>query len=325
MLRANGGTYANPMGFPGYDSLYSGSYQTYRWVMQHPIVQLVDAIAVGPILTSEWEYEKSDKRVPDSDVELVRSNLDPIRTQLLQDFFRVGRRYGWAGGEPRWEISQRGSETRLVAVKPLLHDITEILKDRYGNPTGLVNYRVPEDSDKTEVRLPFPYKGFLYTYDSYAGDPYGRSWLENIRATAWKDWLDAAQQLQLLGAKIAGITSVVISPPGEFLDEQGNRVSYRKNAEIAIGAIADGAAGVWFPSIALAIDEKGNIDAIKLMAELAGKSLTSIETLDFGNNAPAIKGQLERMIHAEELIFAGGLRPSRSGLQGSSGGDRGQS
>lgn len=317
-LFGNGGCFDNPLGFPGYGTLYSGSYPVYRWILQHPIVRLVRSIAISPIMVSTWEYEKADDAVADDYVDLVRRNFDPLRNSLLTNFFTPGRDMGWQGGEPIWEVVE--GEYRLVRMKPLVQDATECLQDNFGNFVGLRNYVPPKDKTG-HIDLPAPYKAWKYTYDGLNGYPYGRSWLENIRMTAWRDWLDCAQQLQKLGAKITGIVSIVISPAGSFPTGNPDKpfVTYRENAEKAINALARGAAGVWFPSLALGVDAKGNVDAMKLLAELAGKSATNIELADFGSNSPAITGILERMKHDEELMFAGGLRPPRTGLEAAHG------
>lgn len=311
----------NPIGFTGYGAPYSGSYEQYRWILQHPIVRLVRSIAVGPILSSTWEYGPTDKKVPEDWIELVKNNLDPLRSQLLSDFFVNGRDYGHACGEPIWETtsSQRNGETRLVRVKPLLHDVTKIRSDPHGNFTGVENYVAVEGQDENPIILAAPYKAFLYTYDSYAGYLYGRSWLENIRATAWADWMNAAQQLNKLGMKVSDTFLVVKTPSGTYPGPNGTRISYRDSAIELIADAASGAPGAWLPSLALNVNESGEIDALKMMAELASKSLTSLEALDFGSHSAAIKGLLERMVHDEELMFAGGLRPSRSGLEGEHG------
>lgn len=325
LMYANGGDPFNPMGFPGYGMLYTGTDTNYRWMLQHPVLRLVRSIAVGSIVSSTWEYVKSDKAVPDEQVELIADAFNPIRTQLVNDFYVRGRDHGWACGEPIWEsrlISGR-MRTVIARVKPLAPEHTEVLEDPCGNMTGLRN--MVRVTDVSSVDLPAPYKAWKYTYDSENGYHYGRSWLENVRATAWKDWLDCAQQLQKLGAKITGIITVITSPSGTFptgrkkADGTYEHVSYKENAELVVKALASGAPGAWMPALGIAVDPKGNIEANKVLNQLAGKPLINVDTKDFGSNAPAILGILDRMKHDEELMFAGGLRPARSGLEGQHG------
>lgn len=324
-MHANGGTRHNPMGFPGYEWAYTGSPLTYRWMLQHPVLRLVRSIAVGSIVSSTWEYEKSEETVPDERVEFVKYVFDRIRTHLLNDFFVRGRDFGWAPGEIIWGTETvRGKIQQIIQrIKPLSQEQTDVLEDGYGNFTGLRNY--VSSPDAAFADLAAPYKAWKYTYDSEAGYHYGRSWLENTRATAWKDWLDCLQQLQRLGSKITGIVTVVTSPAGTFptgrvgADGKPEYVSYKENAEIVIRALANGSPGAWMPALGIAVDPKGNVEANKVLSQLAGKPLINVDTKDFGSNSPAILGILERMKHDEELMFGGGLRPSRSGLEGQHG------
>lgn len=307
----------NPLAFPGWGRLYTGTYETYRWMLQHPIVQLARSIAVGPMAASTWEYEYVGEPVPEEWITLVREQMDALRLGLMDDFFMQGRDFGFSSGEMIWEV--RNGTTVLSRIKHLAHEACEALVDDGGNVIGVRNNRPRKNATQAYVDLATPFKAFHYAYDSYAGYPYGRSWLENIRTTAWADWLSCAQQLEKLGVRLTGIVSIITSPAGTFPGDDGERVSYRDNAIKAIDALGKGATGIWFPSISLNIDESGGVDSMKLIAELAAKSLTHIETKDFGNHSPAIQGLLARMVHDEELMFAGSLRPARSGLSGGQG------
>lgn len=316
MLWANGGTYENPMAFPGYGNLYTGTYSVYRWMLQHPVIRLVRSIATADILCNKWEYVGEDPK----DVDLVRKMMDPIRMDLLQDFYMRGRDFGWYGGELIWEL--RDTTTWLTRVKPLIVDRTDCLKDELGDFSGLFN-RCPVGINQItaeDVRLAAPFKAWKYTYDSEAGYLYGRSWLENVRMTAWRDWLDCAQQLQRLGAKITGIQLILTSPAGTYPgapDANGKptAISYRDTCEKIIKALANGSPGAWLPSLNLPTDVKGNLNTAKIIAELAQKSVISATLLNHGTNTPAIEGLIKRMVHDEELIFAGGLRPPHTGIQ----------
>jgi len=321
---ANGGSYLNPLGFPGYGMPYLGSYQTYRWMLQHPVLRLVRSICVGIILASVWEFEKEDNEDPtikDEWLDHVSKVYTKLRWHLITDFFIPGRDMGWQGGEPIWEYED--GKYILKRVKPLNQDHTEILEDKYGNFVGFRN-NVQIDN-KASVDLPAPYKAWKFTYDEPGNGHHGRSWLENCRATAWKDWLDAASQIQKIGSKISGTFTIIKSPAGTFpgpIDQttgKPKQISYKENAERTIKGLAEGAAGAWFPSLALAVDAKGNLDAMKVLAELAGKSLTSIDVVDHSGNAAAIGPMLERLKHDEELMFNAGLRSARVGLEATHG------
>lgn len=310
----------NSMAFPGWNhqGMYTGTYATYRWMWQHPIIRYAESVATSIIEASTWEYEKvkTTRRpdAPDEWLNLVTEVFDALRASLIRDFYIEGRRMAWAPGEIIWK--NEDDLLKIERVKPLVQDISELLQDKFGNIVGGVNYANPDQNSTGEIRLAAPFKFFYYAHLPTAGNPYGESWLEGCRATAWKDWMKCAQQIDKLANKITGVVTVITSPAGTFPGaEPGKTVTYQANAEKVIKALANGAAGVWMPSIGITPDARGNVDAIKLMAELAGKSLTNIQVLDFGQQSAAIEPILERMKHNEELMFNAGLRSARTGLE----------
>ncbi len=312
VLYASGGCSSNPMGFAGYGLGYGRTYLTYRWMLQNPIVRLVRAISTAPIVSSYWQYKAADDSVPQERVDLIQKMFDRVRQRAISDILR-GRDYGWSAFEPLWE--NRGGETWLKELKPLTPDYTTILTDDAGRfvglqanlRTGVEGMKVTTESGQVLMGLPAPYKAWVYTYDRECGNLYGRSWLENIRETAWKDWLDTSQQLQKLSGSIAG-TQVIIKSPDSA-----------KDVCIAlIKALANGAVGGWIPSMLVNIKPGDSINYQQLV-DLAKASIIDFELLDFGTRTPAIAGLLARLQHDEELIFAGGLRPSRSGMEGKHG------
>jgi hypothetical protein len=293
LLFGNGGCVGNPCGFPAYDKGYGRTYWTYDWMLRHPIVQLVREIRTAPIKASYWQYKPADKSVAKARVDFIEKMFDPIRAQSISEILD-GPDYGWAPFEPIWDNA--GGETRLLELKALEQQVNEqdaLAVDSAGNnATG----------------LPAPYKAWVYTYRKKKGNIFGLSWLENIRETAWKDWLDCAQQIQKIGAKIAGTQAIIKSPES------------KKAASIQlIKDLSNGAPGGWVPSLAANIDPGTQVDLWKLVMELTKASFVTIDVLDFGSTAPAITNILERMKHDEELMFAGGLRPSRTGLEGKHG------
>lgn len=321
----NGGTMDNPMGYPGWVSFYTGSILTYRWMLQLPVLRLVRSIDVGIISSSNWEYE-ADKGVPDNIKEFITSNMDRLRLKLIMEFFLRGRDYGSMSGEILWE--ERDGLLRIRDVKPLLNELCKSLQDRTGQVIGVRNNLRGQDASGKEVEfvdLALPYKGFHFTFDGEAGNPYGRSWLENCRATSFREWLNCSQQLQALGVKITGVVTIITAPSGRFptgkLNADGTMQfdTYKASSERVISGLAKGSAGAYVPGIGFDIDQKGNIDMMKLMAQLIGKSMVTVDIKDFGSQASAIEGILSRMKHAEVNMFAAGLRSSRTGLEGEHG------
>ena len=320
MLFAPGGSFLNPLGFAGWGNPYFGNELTYRLMLQHPVIRLVRSITVGIIAANTWEYEiveGREKFITEKQVKETGQILDGLRPRLMADFFARGRDYGWASGELIWKYAD--GQYELVRVKPLLNEVTKIIRDGNGNPIAIRN-EVSQNGEPF-VDLPMPYKAWKFTYDSEAGYVYGRSWLENFRSTAWIDWMDAMQQISKIGSKISGVITIIRSPAGTFpgppdpTTGKPTTVSYRQNAIDTIEALANGAAGAWFPSLGLLPDAKGNIDAMKVLVELAGKSLTDVSVEDFSGNSQAIGPLLDRVRHAEENMFAGGLRSPRVGME----------
>lgn len=310
LLWANDGCAFNPFGFPGYGSPYLRSYQTYRWMLNNPIVRHARSNVISPILASYFQYKKADESVSDARVKLIEKMFDNLRDNHIADWLR-GFDYGWAGFELIWDNA--AGETRLIETKPLLPERTTIMVNNAGRFTGLQQGgEILDLKVQTETGLipglPAPFKAWIYTCDKECGNLYGRSWLENIRQTAWKDWLDAYQQLQKLSAKIAGIQMIMRSPPAQ-------------KQECLDGAkgMANGAIGMWIKSFAMNIDPGNNIEALKLLVELTKAGFINIEPMDFGSTVPAIEGLLARIDKAEANIFSGALMSSRTGLEGKHG------
>jgi hypothetical protein len=251
LLFGNGGCVGNPCGFPAYDKGYGRTYWTYDWMLRHPIVQLVREIRTAPIKASYWQYKPADKSVAKARVDFIEKMFDPIRAQSISEILD-GPDYGWAPFEPIWDNA--GGETRLLELKALEQRITSVLTDKKGRFTGLQQGNeqdalAVDSAGNNATGLPAPYKAWVYTYRKKKGNIFGLSWLENIRETAWKDWLDCAQQIQKIGAKIAGTQAIIKSPES------------KKAASIQlIKDLSNGAPGGWVPSLAANIDPGTQVD-----------------------------------------------------------------
>ncbi len=328
-----GGTADNPCGFPGYGSLYHGTYSTYRWMLKHPTIRLARAIATAPILASKWVYERgttdelndesddadepgeSKDKPDDIDRALadVKHNFDRLRHRTVEACLR-GPDFGWAGFEVVWKKNKASGRWTIDRLKPLLQDYCTLLVDKYGNLSG-INTAIAVGGDGQPLRVA-DRKAWIYTHDGGdIGGIYGRSRLENIRETVWKDWLDCAQQIQALGGKISGIQGYGIAPAGGYNTVvNGTTVfrEFRQDMADALTALAQGKQPV-LTSPALQSSDP------QIMAKLAGTSLIQFEVIDFGNNGPQIESLLNRMRHDEELMFQGYLVPSRVGQEGEHG------
>jgi len=297
----NGNNRSNPCGFPGYGSLYMGRPSTYRFMLDHPRIRQVRAQVWNTILSGEWSWEVREG-TNEAWVELLKDMFDCQRLTTLIDTLRA-LDYGHAGFEKVWEV--RDGKWWMVRSKPLAVDTTGIMIDK---ATGdFVGLRYGPTADWLNKS-----KCWLFTYDGEAGEYYGRSRLENIRSTAWRDWLDAATDMFRLSEKISGIIPIITTPSGSYTDSTGKTTSWSSNAIAAIKALRTGQ-GVWFPTAAL--PDQRTADNLAL----AKISLVNIDVKDFGSHAPAIAGLLERMQHDEDLMFAGYLRSARTGMQSKNG------
>lgn len=297
----NGSNAANPCGFPNYGQLYLGSYETYRWMLQHPIVQHARAQVFDPIIASPWGYEAA-KDFPEEQYDFVKAQLEAFRVEMLGDALRA-LDYGWAGFEKVWRIE--GGRYVLDCLKPLRVDTTHILTDKSGGFAGLRYASKPEEWLNV-------HKCWLFTHDKEFGNLYGRSRLENLRATAWRDWLDAATDLMRLSEKISGIMPVVYTPPGSFRTPTGETIKWSENATAALQAARRGV-GVHLTHLGAQNPTAGAANFEQLLA-LIKASAVRLEVIDFGSNAPAIASLLDRMKQDEERMFAGYFQSPRTGM-----------
>lgn len=298
---ANGGDPNNPCGFPGYGEYYNGSYANYRFILKHPEVAHVSSQVKGPILVNQWGWEVR-KGSPDAWLEFARDVFMPLRLPTLREGLRAID-FGHYGFEKVW--GDKAGRRIITKLKPLAVENAGIMVDEHGTFAGL---RYGFGTDYFNLR-----KSFLITYDGEAGELYGRSRLENFRETAWRDWLDCAQQLMWLSYKITGKLAVITTPSGSFMDG-GNPPqprSWRETAMAAGRAIANPMANgvVWFPTAAIPNNNtKENLDLMKI-------ALVNIDVKDFGDHAPAIVGFLERMRANEALMSKGYLRSPRTNME----------
>jgi hypothetical protein len=268
---------------------------------KHPRIAHARAQVMSPIIANAWGWETREG-TPDAWVDMVRDMFEPQRMDIVENaLFALD--YGHAAFEKVWEV--RDGIYWLAKNKPLSVDTSHILVDKATGEFAGIRYG---SGDEWLDRR----KSWLFPYGGEAGELYGQSRLENLRETAWRDWLDCATQLYKLAEKASGIIPVVKTPAGTFKDSAGNNVTWKSNAETAINALRN-ARGVWFPT--LAVPENRTPDNIAL----AKISLIDIDVLDLGDQGPAITAILSRMRHDEELMFAGYLRSPRTGMDATGG------
>ncbi len=305
----NGNNRNNPCGFPGYGSLYLGDYPVYRFMRRHPRIAQVRAQVFNSILAGDWSFEVR-KGTPEAQADLIKDMLGPQRLCTVKDTL-YGLDYGWVGFEKVWEVKE--GRYWMTYSKPLSVDRTNIMVEK---DTGeFVGIRYAPGENGWLDRL----KCWKWTYGGEAGEHYGQSRLENIRETAWRDWLDAATDLWRLSTKVSGILPILMTPAGSFKDSSGATHTWSDTGRQIIQALVAGQ-GAHIQSLALSgttVNERAIITDQNIA--LAKASLVSLDVKDFGNQAPAIEGILKRMEHNEDLMFAGYHRSSRTGMQSKSG------
>lgn len=292
--------------FPGelvLGGLPSGSYETYRQMRANPTIALARAVAFVPMRATPWTFKAEDD-TPDEWVELVQTQMESHREQLLAECFR-SLDYGFQSFEKVWAIDEGGMLV-YERIKPLAPEwVTPVLDKDTG---ALIGLRVGT------IELG-PEKMFWCVHDPENDDPFGRARHENVRRYAWKPWLDAARRLDLYMSKSAGIVPMVHYPQGTSLDASG---AEKDNSEIASAILmAVGKAyGVTIPTQL----EKWAEDLLR--AGVGAETLKQIcqwrvEFLE----AAAGHGteMLESMKHWESLMLRGWLVPERAAIEGTYG------
>jgi hypothetical protein len=256
----------------------------------------------------------------DEAVKFVQKVMDGLRPKLVPHALR-GLDYGHAPFEIVWGHDPRGYYTITVA-KPLAVSsfpltgyagavaYTEIEDDDFGNLKTLRNVGVKGGAKGATVELHVAdRKAWLYTYDGETGNLRGRSILENIRETAWLDWLDARQQLQSLGFKIAGRQAYAVVPPGGYEHPvTGEFRTFAQDAADGLTAFVHGKQPIFIrPAV------EGMADDVKQVT--SGTPLVSFEVVDFGDQAPFAASLLNRMAAAERMMFSGYLCSPRTGME----------
>ncbi|MDB5294096.1 MAG: hypothetical protein JWO31_79, partial [Phycisphaerales bacterium] len=312
-LYGGGGSLANPMGWPGYGQLHAGHWWVYEWMLQHPTVQHARADTVNPLVASAWTYTVRDglggraKRRAELARGFVAEVLDGLRHSVVTAAV-AALDYGPAFFEPVW--ADREGRRVIERVKPLSSNwaMTQVLLDAKGNFTGLRS--ATGDGAALEVRRA---KAWKFTWDGAKYGHWGRPLLENLRETAWKMWVDAAQQIQALGGKLSGRQAYAIVPAGGYPDpkQPGKQRTFAQDAQDALTAFHQGKSPVLTSPSGVPLNA-GNMEA---WAKIAGQAFVQFNAVDHGSNAPAIAAMQGRMEHAESLMFEGYLRSPRTGQE----------
>lgn len=278
-----------------------GTYETYREMRQDPTIAIARAAATAPIKGADHSFEE-DNDAPDGALELVQDALDAHWPQLIREGCRA-LDYGWQGLEIIWRLDGDGA---IVPdrFKPLLPDLTNIVIGAdHGEVLGL------RQGDVTISSI----KSLIYSYDSEAGNPYGRSRFENIRVNAWAPSVQAAKQLNQYFFKAAGIIPTLYYPVGSGEGKDGVVNDNQKDAQSFIQTLGRGAGAAFpqeFPKWAEDLIGRGVLNP----KDVPSWKLDILETTS-GHGAEII-GALQ---YFDALKMRGMLVPERAALEGTSG------
>ena len=282
-----------------------GTFKTYRKMRSHPTIALARMVATAPIRTAEIGVEAEDG-VPQERVDFIRKIIRELWHEFINDAL-LALDYGYAPFEVVYEESE--GQISVAKIKPLLVDITTILCNKdTGAMTGLKNKNVEIEAIKC----------LLYTHDAEAGNYYGRSLLENMRETAWADWMALQKKWAVYGQKVAGALPMVIYPDGESHDEGG---AIRPNWEIAKRLVEKltESKGIYMPDIPreeAADFARQGVDRDKTRAW----QVTTFEAK--GQHGDEFKNM---MTYCDQLMLRGYLVPERAAVEAQASGSRADS
>lgn len=266
----------------------------------NPTVALARAIAHGPIRSASYSFESEDN-VPDDTVEFISNEIKIHWDELIRNML-FALDYGWSPFEKVWALNE---ENQLVyrKLKPLLVDKTMIRCDKNtGSFEGLKNENV-------EVRKE---NSYVFTYDSEAGNLYGRSRNENIRLTAWNQWATIAERSGQYATKIAGIIPLIEYPLGKSEGVGGETVDNFELAKRVLDNLGKGS-GVAMPNVFAkhAGDlSRSGVDLSKLKAwQISFLESKGSHGKDFNDT----------LRHRESLLMRGWLTPERVATEGQMG------
>lgn len=262
------------MNVNGLPLAWPGQYAYFRRILNDPSVRFVRSMAFSPILGTKW-IVKSRKNAPKEAAEMIQQMLDPLRAQFLDDAVRA-LDYGWAGFEQCYEMID--GVFWLKKIKALMHDLTSIYVESTGEFSGFNNNAVTLDAVKC----------LLFTYDQEAGNLYGRGRCNNLlEIVPW--WRDANEGAAQYDRKIAGVFLICHYPPGESIDQNGQKTENYKIAQKMLDSVVAGR------PIAVCNEFAGEVfnDMLQNIS-MADRTRWKLEILeDKGSRQPGFRERLE--------------------------------
>jgi hypothetical protein len=183
----------------------SVTYDTYRAMRIQPTLALARALTVAPIVAGKWSTF-ADEDVDEEVVKFIEDELFGMRSQIMEQALLYGRiDFGWQPWEKVFEMDADG-RIHLKKLKPLLHDITDILVDAATGAFAGFQQR----SGMTVLELE---RSLLISWEVEGTNWYGRPLMENARATHTA-WDGANTSATRYDNKVAGAHWIVHYPAG---------------------------------------------------------------------------------------------------------------
>lgn len=282
--------------YPNWGSFLVGSFINYRRMLRHPTIAYIISQILAPVYASMWQ--------PDADQDADPAALAWLQQNVIQHRATIVPHalnsiiFGFSPFEIVWNtVSGQYVIDRYV---PLLQDITRVLRSNKGQGpiVGLRNKGV--DIPLTSVLNIMNQADAL---GSEPGNDYGRSRLENVRDTAWVEWLNTARRLAELEDRASGVVPIIIVPKGVG----SNNKSLLENAIPLLQSLSH-------PRSIGAVLETPVIGEEEMLTDpKAAKQLTTqVTPFDLSNRAPSQQAMHQKLQYLDNLMARGLCRGERS-------------
>ncbi len=181
------------------------SYKTYREMRLDPTIALARRLVIAPVLLSSWGFEQTEEAPPEAR-EFIEKQLRPLRIQILRSAMLGCIDFGWQSYEKVWELDDASGRYVIRKLKPLLHDVTDILvEESTGRFMGL-----RQTVGWNEIVLE-PAECLLVSLDVEGTDWYGQATMEVARS-AFDKWNNIEAAADRYDRKVAGTHWVIHYP-----------------------------------------------------------------------------------------------------------------
>lgn len=284
--------------------LTASAYAKHRQMRRDPTIALARALSVAPILASSWSVE-SEPGAPVEMKAFISKCVMPHRMNFIRTAMFGCADFGWQSYEKVIDLNADG-QIILKKLKPLLHDVTEILVDaETGEFVGIMQDPIYTHRHATQKIYLAAEECLLVSIDVEGTNWYG----EPLMKTAEGPYDQAVEVTKAAGRydrKIAGAHWVVYYPLG-VSKVDGTDMD---NAEVAKRILARLEAS---GSIAVPRSIQEIVDVLSAQAATAEATQWKIELL---NSAGGQTPFIERLKYLDALKMRAFGMPERSALEG---------